>query len=643
MCGLAGIVGFPSSTRARGLVRRLSQELQHRGPDDEGYLVFNGRMPTVGREAPEMVPEGATVLIHRRLSILDLTEAGWQPMGTSDRRFYIILNGEIYNYLELRQELEALGVRFRSHGDTEVLLAAYAMWGSACLTRLVGMFAFAVIDTIERRLFLARDFFGIKPLYYAFVGGSFIFASEVNALLACPGISREVDPQRLYLYLRYAVADHGDGTLLANIRQVEPAHFLDLSLDDPRHAEPTRYWNLGSAQPQDISFDEAAKRVRDLFLTNIQLHLRSDVPVGAALSGGIDSSAVVACMRYVGGSKLSLHAYSYIADDQKLSEERWVDIATRSSGAAIHKIRSSGRELLEQLPNLIRAQGEPFGGTSIFAQYLVFRQASRSGIKVMLDGQGADEILAGYRPFLAARCASLLRTGQFSAALRFATKWSRLPGVTRPLIVAQMAAAMLPPSVQEPFRRRMGRSMAPSWLNRHWLDAHGVELRAYHNTTGKQALIEELCTSIRESSLPRLLRYEDRNSMAFSIESRVPFLTPDLVNFLLSLPESYILADDGTSKAVFRAAMAGIVPDEILDRRDKIGFATPDIAWLGEQRDWAESILASEAAAATMALDLAEVRREAQRVSSGTAVSGEYLWRCLNLIAWVKEFEVRVG
>ncbi|MGH9895685.1 MAG: asparagine synthase-related protein, partial [bacterium] len=305
-------------------------------------------------------------------------------------------------------------------------------------------------------------------------------------------------------------------------------------------------------------------------------------------------------------------------------------------------IRSSGSELLEQLPNLIRAQGEPFGGTSIFAQYLVFRQASRSGIKVMLDGQGADEILAGYRPYLAARCASLLRTGRFRAALQFARAWHQLPGVTRPLMVAQIAAAVLPPVVQELFRKRIGRSMTPPWLNRRWLHAHEVEPRVFHYTTSREALIEELCAAITEGMLPRLLRYEDRNSMVFSIESRVPFLTPELVNFMLSLPEEYIIAPDATSKAVFRAAMRGMVPDKILERRDKIAFATPDIAWLAEQRGWAEDILASDAAAATAALDLAEVRREARRVFSGTATSGEYLWRCLNLIAWAKEFNVEV-
>jgi asparagine synthase (glutamine-hydrolysing) len=643
MCGIAGIIRFPRSSQARGLVRKLSRELQHRGPDDEGYLVFNGGAPAMSREAPETVAEGATVLIHRRLRILDLTDAGRQPMGTPDGRFYIVLNGEIYNYLELRRELEAVGVTFRSRGDTEVLLAAYAKWGLACLTRVIGMFAFAVIDTLERRLFLARDFFGIKPLYYAFVRDGFVFASEVKALLAYTSISREVDSQRLYLYLRYAVADHSDGTLFANIRQVEAAHCLDLSLDDPRPGNSRRYWSLESNQVQDISFEEAAKRVRDLFLTSIQLHLRSDVPVGATLSGGIDSSAVVACMRHLGGSRLSLHAYSYIADDNRLNESRWVDIATRMSGAITHRVRSSAREFREHLHDLIRMQGEPFGGCSIFAQYLVFRQASQSGIKVVLGGQGADEILAGYRPYLAARCASLLRAGKIGAALRFVRQWSRLPGVTWPLLVAQTSATMLPPMVQEPIRKTIGRSMIPAWLSRRWVDAHGVQPRAYHYTTSRRALTEELFAAISEGSLPRLLRYEDRNAMAFSIENRLPFLTPELVRFVLSLPDEYLIASDGTSKAVFRAAMRGLVPDEILARRDKIAFATPDIAWLSELREWAEKILTSDAAAATVALNLAEVRREAERVFSGTAVSGEYLWRCLNLVAWVSEFDVTLA
>jgi asparagine synthase (glutamine-hydrolysing) len=563
-------------------------------------------------------------------------------MGTSDGRYHIILNGEIYNYLELRRNLEAAGCTFRSQGDTEVLLAAYAQWGPACLGRLVGMFAFAILDTVERRLFIARDPFGIKPLYYASAGNETIFASEVGALLTYPRIGRRIDPQRAYLYLRYGVTDHGGGTLLSDIRQLEAAHYMEISLDDHRLSERKRYWTLGSGgELRDISFDEAARKLRDLFVRSIQLHLRSDVPVGSALSGGIDSSAIVAAMRQVGGPTLALHTFSYVSADPALSEERWVDIVGSSTSARVHKVHFSANELGEHLTSLIRAQGEPFGSTSILAQYLVFREASQNGIKVMLDGQGADEILAGYRPYLGARVASLIRGGRWIDAARFSAMAARLPGMKPSSVTALVAAATLPPRLQAPLRRLVGREAMPHWLNHQWLRDHGVEQQVYGHTHGRRALIEELRSSIDTSSLPHLLRYEDRNSMAFSIESRVPFLTTEIVEFVLSLPEEYILAPDGTSKAVFRAAMRGIVPDEVLDRRDKIAFVTPEAEWLAKSADWVDSLLADDAAAADSILNLDEVRRQAQRLFSGVPTGTSSLWRCLNVIAWAREFQSR--
>jgi asparagine synthase (glutamine-hydrolysing) len=642
MCGIAGVIGFQGSRDGVQPISTFYRALEHRGPDDRGCLVFHGKSLSVGREAPTDVPLGATLLIHRRLSILDLSDAGWQPMGTADGRYYVILNGEIYNYLELRRDLKAAGHTFRSHGDTEVLLSAYAEWGPACLSRLVGMFAFAILDTVERRLFIARDPFGIKPLYYASAGDETVFASEVAALLAYPRVDRRIDPRRAYLYLRYGVTDHGDGTLLSEIHQLEAAHYMEIPLDDHRLLQPKRYWTLSNGGVvQDISFDEAARKVRDLFLKSVQLHLRSDVPVGTALSGGIDSSAIVAAMRHVGGGTLALHTFSYISDDPAFSEERWVNVATSSTNANVHKVQSSASELREHLTSLIRSQGEPFGSTSIFAQHLVFREASQNGIKVMLDGQGADEILAGYRPYLGARVASLIRSGRWIEAGRFSAMASRLPGMKTSSVTALVAAAMLPPRLQAPLRRVLGREAMPRWLNRKWLRDHGVEQQVYGHTRDRRALMEELRSSIDTSSLPHLLRYEDRNSMAFSIESRVPFLTTEFVEFILSLPEEYILAPDGTSKAVFRAAMRGIVPDEILDRRDKIAFVTPEAAWLAKSADWVASVLGDDEAAASSILDLEEVRREADRLLAGVATGPASVWRCLNLIAWIREFQTK--
>jgi asparagine synthase (glutamine-hydrolysing) len=618
-------------------VRKMLCRLHHRGPDDQGVLRFAGGQVWRGRTWED--GEAEAVLLHWRLSILDLTESGWQPMTYGDGRYYLIFNGEIYNYLELRPELEALGHRFISQSDTEVLLAAYAQWGVQALQRLVGMFAFAILDTAERKLFLARDFFGIKPLYYTLATGGFAFASEIPPLLDLPGVSRRTNPQRLFQYIRHGLTDHGGETLFADILQLPSAHYLEISLDNPRAAQPVRYWDVDLSQRADLSFDEAAARVRDLFLENIRLHLRSDVPVGAALSGGIDSSAVVASMRYVQGQNLDIHTFSYIADDPAISEERWVDILGKAAGVTAHKVHPQADELVADLDALIAAQGEPFGGTSIYAQYRVFRLAREAGIKVMLDGQGADELLGGYRSYVAARLASLLRQGKLGEARRLLS--TPLPDVRWQGLLYQAADFLLPTRLQAPLRRWIGKDLMPAWANAAWFDARGVTPRSLNYTQGAEMLRSLLYRALTETSLPPLLRYEDHNSMAFSIESRVPFLTPALVNFVSSLPQSYIVGPDGTSKRVFRQAMRGIVPDAILDRRDKIGFQTPENRWLTTLRPWVERALKSETAASIPALDLPAVERDWNAVVQRRRPFDARVWRWVNLIEWTRRFDVQ--
>src|SRR5262249_4515766 len=290
--------------------------------------------------------------------IIDLTAAGRQPMSSRDGRYHLVYNGEIYNYLELRSELQRLGHIFNTQTDSEVLLEAYAEWGAKALLRFVGMFAFAILDTTERTLFLARDFFGIKPLYYADSDESFAFASEIAPLLALTCAGRKVNPAALLLYLRHGLSDQGMNTLLSGINQLPGAHYMELALDRPCLARPIRYWTpqLGGA---DLGFDDAAQRLRELFLDSIRLHLRSDVPVGAALSGGIDSSSIVAGMRCVDPS-LEIHTFSYIADDPSFSEECWVDLAAARAGAKVHKLRPTSKELVNDVEDLISAQEEPF-------------------------------------------------------------------------------------------------------------------------------------------------------------------------------------------------------------------------------------------------------------------------------------------
>ena len=641
MCGIAGIVCNPASRVTPEQLNTLLLCLEHRGPDDQGYLLFSQGQPELGRERLQQEQMVRVLLLHRRLSILDLTETGWQPMATPDGRYYIVFNGEIYNYLELRKELETEGRQFRSHSDTEVLLAAYARWGKSVLTRLAGMFAFAILDTREQTLFLARDFFGIKPLYYTSNQQGLAFASEIRALLEFGWVDRRVNPGRLYDYLRYGVTDHSSETMLADVLALPPAHYLEVSLDDPGYPEPVRYWDIDLSQRLDLSFDEAAEQLRTLFLENIRLHLRSDVAVGAALSGGIDSSSVVMAMRHVQGEGLDLHTFTYVADDERVSEAKYADVVGQASRAFAHYVEPTPDELVADLENLIAAQGEPFGNTTIYAQYRVFRLAREAGIKVMLDGQGADELLGGYRHYLGARLASLIRQGHWTEAINFLNKTARLPGSSPFWVGVGGAAFLLPTQIQEPMRRLVGKEMAPAWLNVNWFRAHGVIPKPLNYTVrDRETLRRSLYESLTSVALPSLLRYEDRNSMAFSIESRVPFLTPSLADFVYALPESYIIAPDGTSKSVFRAAMKGIVPEIILNRQDKIGFATPERAWLGQLGPWVKSVLAGDTASRIPALNLPEVKREWTRISQGWQPFDFRVWRWCNLIEWARQLKV---
>jgi asparagine synthase (glutamine-hydrolysing) len=333
-----------------------------------------------------------------------------------------------------------------------------------------------------------------------------------------------------------------------------------------------------------------------------------------------------------------------VADDPALSEERWVRTAGGRAGATLHTVRAKPEELTTDLDRLIRLQDEPFGSTSIYAQYRVFRLAREAGIKVMLDGQGADELLGGYRPYLAARLASLVRGERWTEAVRFLTRAARLPGTGGVRgVLFQTGGLLCPPRLERLARRLAGKDMMPAWLNGSWFAARGVAARSEARPRRRRVLHEQLRCALAETSLPMLLRYEDRNSMAHSIESRVPFLTPALAEFVLRLPEPYLIAPDGTSKHVFRRAMRGIVPDEVLDRRDKIGFATPERGWMVRLRPWVEQVLASDAARHIPALVGPAMRHEWQAVLRGRRPFDFRIWRWVNLIRWAELLQVDFG
>jgi asparagine synthase (glutamine-hydrolysing) len=638
VCGLFGVVGAPPGLLEEAFVGELLSMLHHRGPDDRGWLTLDREGVRTGSRPDDLA--GDVVLLHTRLAILDLSPAGHQPISTADGRFHLSFNGEIYNYLELRRELQSLGHQFTSGTDTEVLLEAWAEWGPAVLPRLVGMFAFSLVDAERRVVVLARDPFGIKPLYYGAFDTSLAFASEIPPLLELRGLSRRANPQRVYDYLRFGRIDHGAETMFAAVRQVEPGHYLEVPLDAPHRTLDREYWALEPQVFDGLSLDSAADRLRELFLDSVRLHLRSDVPVGAAFSGGVDSSANVTAMRRLSAPDFELHTFSYVADDPVLSEQKWMQLVARETGVVAHLVEASPQELLHDLDRLIEIQAEPFGGTSIYAQYRVFRRAREAGIKVMLDGQGADELFAGYRHYLPDRLAGLLAKGRLMSAARLLTALSSLPEANPSGTLARTLGHSLPEAVQGSARRLTRYRLVPEWLDEEWLAQRDVRLTDPGRTT-YGSLARYRIDTVR-NGLRELLRYEDRNSMAASIESRVPFLTPALAEFAAGLPDDYLIAPDGTGKLVLRQGLRGLVPDPILDRRDKIGFATPEASWLRTLAPWIEEVFGSDAARTVGPLRVSEARRVWQEMSTGKRPIDAVAWRWLNLIRWKDRFAVEI-
>lgn len=567
MCGIAGSWARHGDSAAGARLRTGLDAIRHRGPDDYGTFAW------VDPATATRVDLGLV-----RLAVLDLSSAGHQPMTLSDNRFTLVFNGEITNYIEIRDELIGRGESFASDSDTEVLLKAWATWGVATLDLLEGMFAFAVLDAAERTLTLARDPFGIKPLFYIRDAERFAFNSELRGLLAAAVPQPRLDWQTAVDYLQWSVVDHTERTFIEGVVQLAPAHYMVLDTATGELADPVRYWEPTVARSFDGSYQDATDTVRELFLDSVRRNLRSDVPLGIALSGGIDSSAIVGAVRHL-EPDIPIQTFSYIAPGFAQSEHEWIATVAEALGATSHTVEAGAEDLAHDLDDLIMTEGEPFGSTSIYAQYRVFRLAKERGVVVTLDGQGGDEVFAGYSGYPAPRMRSLIETGHWLAASRFAKSWGDWPGRDRRSMLVEAAGQFVP----QKFRGRVIRQAPAPILDLARIGERGVDLRfplSLDEPVYGRRLASHLRTALTRVGLPSLLRNGDRNSMRFSIESRVPFLDRTMTEFVLGLPEEWLVGPDGTSKRILRDAVRGLIPDAIVDRRDKVGFATPERGWL---------------------------------------------------------------
>lgn len=570
MCGIFGVVS--SSGVDPEALWFGTHRVHHRGPDDWGFAALapvHGTQPshqTWRYSAERWIARNYRVgLGSRRLSILDLSEAGRQPMNLRGSDLWIAFNGEIYNYLELRVELSA-EYHFSTDTDTEVLLAAYQKWGADCLDRLNGMFAFAIWDGPRMRLFMARDRFGERPFYYVKKKDQFVFASEIKQFFECPYIDREIDRSALADFLLLSVQDHDERTFLKNIKQLRPAHWMELDLSTLQLRGPTRYWMPQIADDLDRSHDqELDQSLGALLEDSVRLRLRSDVPVGVCLSGGIDSSTIcsIAVSRK---NSLALSAYT-MGFPGHPEDER--NLAMRmAKHVGIRHVESSfeADDLWQGLDEFVYMQDGPVGGASLFASGKVFRAARDDGTAVLLNGQGCDEYFAGYSKFFF-----------FWWEILFARRgWRQLGGslasyaARNGLIHWNFANARryFPPSLQ----RRVGgihQFAAPDFLR----DA-APDLNIGHGGSLNRRLWKDLS----EFSLPCLLHWEDRNSMAVGTEARLPFLDHRLVEAVLR-SSAYTKLRAGFTKYSLRNAMNGQLPDEICWQKLKRGFETPARRW----------------------------------------------------------------
>jgi asparagine synthase (glutamine-hydrolysing) len=633
MCGIAGMIETRGRPVEASLARRLCDALVHRGPDDEGYYL-----------------NGPVALGQRRLAILDLA-GGHQPMSNEDATVWVTFNGEIYNFEELRQRLEGFGHRFATCSDTEVIVHAYEQYGADCVKKLRGMFAFALWDQPRQTLLLARDRVGKKPLFYTEVDGQWVFASELQALLQHPGLAREVHWAALDDYLTYGYVP-APKTIFRGVHKLLPAHWLTLRLrpgeSDGPDVHIERYWQLAYEPKLTLSEEDAADGLLEVLREAVRLRMIADVPLGALLSGGIDSSFVVALMSQL--SDRSVRTFSIGFDDQEFNELPHARRVAERCGTDHHELIVRPNAL-EVLPTLVRHYGEPYADSSAIPSYYVAK-LTREHVKVALNGDGGDECFAGYERYAGGLMAD--RYGRIPAAIRTlaieplsrliptsAPRRSRLRQARRFLEVAGQPspqrylrwigyvptmekAALYSPDFQE----QLAGHRAEAWLLEMWdrLTAAGL------------GPLDRMLALDVESYLPYdLLVKMDIATMANSLEARSPFLDHHVMEFCARLPASYKLRGMRL-KHLLKKAGAGLLPPETLIRR-KMGFGVPVGDWMrGELRSWMEDLLLSPRALKRGYFQPESLRQVVDRHLEGREDRSFELWALLWLELWHQEF-----
>ncbi len=608
MCGICGIITLDNTLVGEEPIREMMKIQKHRGPDDEGVFV------------EENVGLGFV-----RLSILDLTPAGHQPMFSDDKRYVVVFNDEIFNYIELRAELIIKGYKFNTGTDTEVLLAAYQHWGKDCLHHFNGMWAFVIFDRQLKKIFASRDRYGIKPFYYYQTEEFIAFASEIPPLLSIVKGKPNADYQSIFDYLVYNRTDQSERTFFSEIKKLQHGKSITIQNFDFKIEE---WYNLRENVSKSAGFDDSSEFLK-LFKDAIKLRLRSDVPVGVCLSGGLDSSSIVSVLLHDLG-KSDLNTFSAVYNKGQIGDETEYIKEYEGSVRNMFFTTPNACSLKSDLLEFIKAHGEPIPGTSPYAQFKVMRLA-KENVVVTLDGQGADEELAGYDYFFGLYFKDLLSHGRigkfFYEVFHYLSNHKSFFGIE------SLVFFLLPEYLRVKARVNEKGYLNVDFVNR-FKNNNIIAGNLYGSKSLKDALIDHF-----EYKLEHLLKSEDRNSMWFSLESRMPFLDYRLVERTLATTGD-LKIKKGMTKFILREAMKGILPEKIRLRKDKIGFGTPQDEWFREPI-WQEvitEVLSSESLKARKLVNTEAVNELYQKHLSGKVNLSKEIWKCVHLELWFREF-----
>jgi len=605
MCGIAGVVNFSGKAVRDEEINTMLRTIKHRGPDDEGIFINDG-----------------TGLGHVRLSIIDLSAAGHQPMFSNDGRYSIVFNGEIYNYLELKKELEDSYI-FKTKSDTEVLLAAYLVWGEACLSKFNGDFSFVIYDKQENLLFGARDRFGIKPFYYYKDNARFIFASEIKAILP---LLNNVSPNNdiVFEYLVYHRTDQSNETFFNSVLKLKHGHCFTLRNGDLRIR---RWYNLSDQIKGTVKL--TPEEYREELRRSVGLRLRSDVPIGICLSGGIDSSTITSLLFHDFNLK-EINTFSALFDKGSWEDESpFIDVF-KDTLRNMHFVTPSAESFYDEFNNFVSSLGEPIPGISPYAQYKVMQLAGHH-VSVTLDGQGSDEMLGGYSNFYGSYLKELLVNFRlimfFNEAIAYYKKTDSKEGF------AFLAYYLLPHFLKDKASQKKLGNVHPDFFAEYNQEST-IVADLYDPKTLHDSFLQHF-----EYKLEHLLKWDDLNSMRFSIESRIPFLDHNLVEKTLSLPSDLVIRK-GVNKYILRESVKDILPTKIYRRMDKKGLETPADRWFRTKpfQNYIRDLLNSSRFQQRGYFDVEDARKKFRSHSAGEANFSKDIWKWVNLEIWFNKF-----